>query len=654
MTGIEDTPQADHGSSRRKQSIGESSTNSGNTGSFTSSGAAAAGPRGPANLLQIENVHTMSPQDADTTGSETLERATAANVAANTGATASAEDHASGGVLAAEQEQSSPSKQRRSLNLTRPTSTTQLKSTITNNTDFLCSKLPRLTIREWAFLSAFTIWTTIIVNSLDNRKDWWITPPLSLTQHDYLRGQMIALFGFGLTATGMFIAGRRAYRLYFKEIANFGSSGSSKSRGLTSSSDKSGVSQISRMPSATKQDEDANSSGPLAKLVITEKQEVDPRASILSNKEEEDERLASTAIPSSAMAPTLTALDSIGVTNSVISSAADPAEVELEVAEQTRRRSNSREQALADHAATSAGAPTLLAALEVGQYEQTSAAGAAQEQLQTKIVTRAEGRDEAAATSTTSVQELTEVEHDQRGDLSEMRITSATSPSSASAVSKKMESTKLSTVSAASRRTTLRYRMEQKLNWVSNEWKIRIIFGAYMLSTPFLFGIAFIVDQHDNEVESEFLPVDRKSHQWMSRVFFTLQLVHQIGLLLWTWLSHDSTFHPAIKRHYEDKPDIRNSKPLKEVFEKRRNNMSKTLYLALLRQKRVWQFRIFAVFLGLYGAIIGFFVLEYGVCASGCSRYETQNITGTNQYLCILGTVLFSMTHAYDPLLDTA
>ncbi len=130
MTGIEDTPQADHGSSRRKQSIGESSTNSGNTGSFTSSGAAAAGPRGPANLLQIENVHTMSPQDADTTGSETLERATAANVAGTTGGAISSAEDASGGVLA-EQEQSSPSKQRRSLNLTRPTSTTQLK-TISN------------------------------------------------------------------------------------------------------------------------------------------------------------------------------------------------------------------------------------------------------------------------------------------------------------------------------------------------------------------------------------------------------------------------------------------------------------------------------------------------------------------------------------------
>eukprot|EP00392_Amoebophrya_sp_AT5.2_P009585 g9613.t1 len=76
----------------------------------------------------------------------------------------------------------------------------------------------RFTVRQLGWASACIIWITIITNSLDERKAWMITPPLSLTQHDYLRGQMIALFGFLFTSIGMAVTGKRCYEEYMRLV----------------------------------------------------------------------------------------------------------------------------------------------------------------------------------------------------------------------------------------------------------------------------------------------------------------------------------------------------------------------------------------------------------------------------------------------------
>lgn len=80
----------------------------------------------------------------------------------------------------------------------------------------LCPHDPIIRYLECGALSS--IFLTILTNQLHNRKDWWITPPLSLTSHDSESGNYIALTGFSVTAVLMCLLGLRIYsRLRKKE-----------------------------------------------------------------------------------------------------------------------------------------------------------------------------------------------------------------------------------------------------------------------------------------------------------------------------------------------------------------------------------------------------------------------------------------------------
>eukprot|EP00392_Amoebophrya_sp_AT5.2_P009584 g9612.t1 len=183
---------------------------------------------------------------------------------------------------------------------------------------------------------------------------------------------------------------------------------------------------------------------------------------------------------------------------------------------------------------------------------------------------------------------------------------------------------------------------------MSDENKIRIIFGCYVLSTPFLFGIAFIVDSHSNEVEGEFLPVDRPAHQWMSR-----KLARQ-----------EVAAERKARRRRDDHPvDVADSTspagpaggPRQAQVDQEQVEEEQQRFDAIVKQQTVlYRLRWLAIVLMLYGAIIGFFVLQWALCNPDCSLTATRNFTGTNQYLCIMGTVLFAMTHAYDRILRNA
>lgn len=155
-------------------------------------------------------------------------------------------------------------------------------------------------------------------------------------------------------------------------------------------------------------------------------------------------------------------------------------------------------------------------------------------------------------------------------------------------------------------------------------------------------------------------------------------MIHHVGILLWTTRDHDRTFVPVYRklarqevaaerkarRRRDDHPadvEVADSTspagpaggPRQAQVDQEQEEQQR--FDAIVKQQTVlYRLRWLAIVLMLYGAIIGFFVLQWALCKGGCSLTATRNFTGTNQYLCIMGTVLFAMTHAYDRILRNA